>query len=105
MPWSKGTLVSFDNRLSDASVIMTINYDYDTTNCLLGVPYVNQLISNRGNEFIFRVHSDKGDNELVCNEYGWSTRNIQVIKLGDAIFKYDYENARIVLSFAGEGVE
>ena len=84
----------------------TANVFYNNTNNAdITTTYVNQLISVKDNQFIFRGHNDKGDIEYVCNQNGWSTRNIQVIKLGDAMFKYDYENKRIVLSFSGEGVE
>jgi predicted DNA-binding ArsR family transcriptional regulator len=56
---------------------------------------------------IFRGQGPNGDIEYICNNNGqgipiWDTRNIQTIQIGDAVFKYDYDNARIVVSFCDE---
>lgn len=78
----------------------TVNYLYDLSQYELNIPYCSQLISS-GNEFVFRGHIKSGDIEYVCsNSNGWSTRNIQVMKLGNAQMKYDYTNRRIVFSFS-----
>lgn len=84
----------------------TYSFYYTCRVSLLNNPILGQLISALDNKFIFTAHEASGEVEYECSKnYGWSTRNIQVIKLGDAAFKFDYENRRIILSFLGEGVE
>lgn len=59
----------------------------------------NELVKSTDTEFVFRAKEDNGEVEYVCSAGGWSTRNIQVMKLGNAIITYDAENERLVFSF------
>lgn len=82
----------------------TYSFSYTCGVSLLNNPILGQLISVLDNKFIFTAHEASGEVEYECSKnYGWLTRNIQAFKLGDAIFKYDYDNARIVISFPDVG--
>ena len=100
----EGTEEAFNTIASIIDFNMNAHELMYSYNCrVLHDPIYGYLKNATENNFVFTSREDTGEVEYICNSYGWSTRNIQSIKLGDATFKYDYDNARIIISFPDGG--
>lgn len=78
----------------------TVTYDYDLSTSPLNFTKICPLISATENNFVFKGSTSEGDVEYVCDAtMGWFKRNVPVVRVGDALIKYDYSNERIVFAF------